>query len=259
MTRSTLLSALLVTLTACASGGDGDVRRTTVLNEAPDEERGGSSEKIALKKQAIEREIAENAGLLGAMQSGELEGVFGSSSLDSNLTGGIGGLIGAKGVQVGAGGLGLQGTGRGGGGTAAGIGGLAVKGSVDRSTSTKPSVQLTAQVSTTRGPGTLDPAIIQRVVRRHRPRLKYCVAREEARDKSASGVTRYKASFAITIDAQGQTTQITPSGSDLKPKAEACVVNTLKRMRFPSPKGGAVEATLDVKVESEPPKDKAAP
>ena len=257
MTRSALLSALLVTLTACASGGDGDVRRTTVLNEAPDEERGDSPEKIAMKKQEIEREIAENAGLLGAMQSGELEGVFGSSSLDSNLTGGIGGLIGAKGVQVG--GLGLQGTGRGGGGSAENIGGLAIKGSVDRSTSTKPSVQLTAQVSTTRGPGTLDPAIIQRVVRRHRPRLKYCVAREEARDKSASGVTRYKASFAITIDAQGQTTQITPSGSDLKPKAEACVVNTLKRMRFPSPKGGAVEATLDVKVESEPPKDKAAP
>ena len=63
--------------------------------------------------------------MLGALrESGDLDGVFGGSGLDANLTGGIG----AKGTQIGSGGLGARGSGLGGGGTAEGLGGLGTKG-----------------------------------------------------------------------------------------------------------------------------------
>ncbi|MCO4746550.1 MAG: FHA domain-containing protein, partial [Proteobacteria bacterium] len=85
--------------------------------------------KVEIQKRELDKQIAENAGLLGALSDdGALEGVFGSSSLDSSLTGGIGGLIGAKGTQIGSGGLGSRGGGLGGGGTAEGLGGLGTKG-----------------------------------------------------------------------------------------------------------------------------------
>ena len=78
---------------------------------------------------ALDRQISENAGVLGSLRdAGDLDGMFGSSGLDSNLSGGMGGLIGAKGVQTGAGGIGYRGTGLGGGGTAQGLGGLGTKG-----------------------------------------------------------------------------------------------------------------------------------
>ena len=54
------------------------------------------------------------------------QGILGS--LSSDLTGGIGGLIGAKGTQTGSGGLGSRGSGLGGGGTAEGLGGLGTRG-----------------------------------------------------------------------------------------------------------------------------------
>ncbi|MCB9762964.1 MAG: von Willebrand factor type A domain-containing protein [Alphaproteobacteria bacterium] len=84
---------------------------------------------VEVDKRQLDREIAENAGVLGALrEGGEMDGVLGSSGLSSDVSGGIGGLIGAKGTQIGSGGLGSRGTGLGGGGTAAGIGGLGTHG-----------------------------------------------------------------------------------------------------------------------------------
>ncbi|MFT5682560.1 MAG: Ca-activated chloride channel family protein [Myxococcota bacterium] len=75
------------------------------------------------------REAAESAGVLGVLSAeAPLDGVFGSSTLNSDLTGGIGGLIGAKRIQTGSGGLGSRGSGLGGGGIADSLGGLGTKG-----------------------------------------------------------------------------------------------------------------------------------
>ncbi|MFH1463388.1 MAG: von Willebrand factor type A domain-containing protein [Pseudomonadota bacterium] len=71
-------------------------------------------------RRAVDKEIAENKGVLGALRDG--------SELDAAIGEGIGGLIGAKGVQVGSGGLGTRGTGLGGGGSATGLGGLGTRG-----------------------------------------------------------------------------------------------------------------------------------
>jgi len=79
-----------------------------------------------LQQKQQDREIAENAGVLGSLaDGGELDGVFGTAS----GSGGVGGLIGAKGTQIGSGGLGSRGSGLGGGGgVASGLGGLGTKG-----------------------------------------------------------------------------------------------------------------------------------
>ena len=66
-------------------------------------------------------------GVIGALDAGDLDGVF-VGGLDANLSGGVGGLIGAKGTQIGAGELGSRGSGLGGGGTAEGLGGIGTKG-----------------------------------------------------------------------------------------------------------------------------------
>jgi tetratricopeptide (TPR) repeat protein len=64
------------------------------------------------------------------MFEGEMDelAVFGDADMNSDITGGVGGLIGAKGTEVGSGGLGSRGSGLGGGGTAEGLGGLGTKG-----------------------------------------------------------------------------------------------------------------------------------
>ena len=64
---------------------------------------------------SLDEEIAASVGVLGALRDGaELDGIAGGE-LNSDLLGGIGGLIGAKGVQYGSGGLGTRGSGLGGG------------------------------------------------------------------------------------------------------------------------------------------------
>ena len=85
-------------------------------------------EKIRVDKRERDRQIAENAGILGAMDPDDLQQVFGAQGLANGLEGGIGGLIGAGGDQLGAGGLGARGVGLGGGGAAEGLGGLGTKG-----------------------------------------------------------------------------------------------------------------------------------
>jgi len=81
--------------------------------------------KIEMNKRQIDKVISEHAGVLGALRDGsEVDGVFGANSLDSSLSGGIGGLIGAKGSAYGTGGLASRGSGLGGGG----MGGLGSKG-----------------------------------------------------------------------------------------------------------------------------------
>ena len=94
-----------------------------------EEGRVGAVNKLEVKRKEMDRQIAENTGVLSSLrESGDLDGMFGSSGLDANLSGGVGGLIGGKGAKIGSGGLGVRGSGLGGGGTAEGLGGLGAKG-----------------------------------------------------------------------------------------------------------------------------------
>lgn len=86
-------------------------------------------ERSAMDRQKLDQQIAEQAGILGHLSdNGALDDVFGSSALNADLQGGIGGLVGAKGVQLGSGGLSSRGSALGGSGPADGIGGVGTKG-----------------------------------------------------------------------------------------------------------------------------------
>jgi Ca-activated chloride channel homolog len=86
-------------------------------------------DKVEQQKRALDREIAENAGALGALQDGvSVPHPSEGFNTKGQVTSGIGDLIGAKGTQVGSGGLAARGIGVGGGGTAESFGGLSTMG-----------------------------------------------------------------------------------------------------------------------------------
>ena len=196
-----------------------------------------------------DREIAENAGILGAlMESGDLEGVFGTSSLDSDLAGGIGGLIGAKGTQIGSGGLGSRGLGLGGGGTAEGLGGLGTRGTgVGASgygsgygSGSGTIGTAAAGVSIVGDPiilGTLDRSVTDAVVKRHMNQIRYCYQREITSDPTIAG----KVVVKFVVAGDGTVSSASIKSSTMGNNAvESCVTSRFLRMMFPEPKGGGI-------------------
>ena len=102
-----------------------EVQRWTV--RVPED---ASREEIARQ---VELQDPWSNGLHGALgDGGDLDAIFGRALLQRELSGGIGGLIGARGQQLGAGGLGARGAGLGGGGTAEGLGGNGVLKALER-------------------------------------------------------------------------------------------------------------------------------
>ncbi len=193
-----------------------------------------------------DREIAENAGLLGAMDDmGGQDGVFGSGSLSSSVTGGIGGLIGAKGTQIGAGGLGSRGSGLGGGGTAEGLGGLGTRGAGGGrsgygkgggSFGPKGSGGISAASGNPIIMGALDRALIDAVIKRKMNQIKYCYQRELQKDPSLGG----KLVIQFTISGNGSVAKATPKQTMGSPAVDKCVVDRFYAMQFPEPKGGGI-------------------
>ncbi len=203
--------------------------------------------KVEVKKKELDRQVAENAGVLGALRdAGALDGMFGSSGLDANLTGGIGGLIGAKGMQFGAGGLGARGSGLGGGGSAEGLGGLGTKGigsgkSGFGSGGGNFGKKSTGGLSSVGGDpiilGALDRSLIDEVIKRHMNQIKYCYQRELTKDPSLAG----KIVIKFTIAKDGSVSSASTKTSTMNnPSVEQCLVGRFMRMQFPQPKGGGI-------------------
>jgi pSer/pThr/pTyr-binding forkhead associated (FHA) protein/outer membrane biosynthesis protein TonB len=205
----------------------------------------GNKKEVA--KTQRDREIAENAGVLGALDdAGAMDGVFGSSGLDANLTGGIGGLIGAKGVQIGAGGLGSRGSGLGGGGSAEGLGGLGTRGvgsgrSGFGSGGGSFGAKGEGRVSATSGDplilGALDRSLIDQVIKAKMAQIRYCYQRELQKDPSLGG----KIVIKFTIAKDGTVSKASVKTTSINNSAvEQCVVGRFYKMQFPEPKGGGI-------------------
>jgi outer membrane biosynthesis protein TonB len=203
--------------------------------------------KKEIKKTEQDRQIAENAGVLGAMRdAGDLDGVFGTSGLSSSLTGGIGGLIGAKGTQIGSGGLGSRGSGLGGGGSAEGLGGLGTKGigsgaggfgSGGGNFGSKTSGNISAVGGDPIILGALDRSLIDEVIKRSMSQIRYCYQRELTKNPALSG----KIIIKFTIAKDGSVSSANTKSTTLNNAAvEQCVVGRFYRMQFPEPKGGGV-------------------
>jgi len=202
--------------------------------------------KVEVKQLEIDREVAENAGVLGAMQNSDLNAVLGSSGLSSDLTGGIGGLIGASGTQIGSGGLGGRGSGLGGGGTAEGLGGLGTKGMGSGSSGYgKGGGDFGAKgeggIGTVGGDpiilGALDRSLIDEVIKRNMNQIRYCYQRELTKNPALGGKVVIKFTIAKDGTVSAASTKTTTMNS---PPAESCIVGRFLRMQFPQPKGGGI-------------------
>ena len=203
--------------------------------------------KVEMDKRQIDKEIAENAGVLGAMREGsELDGVFGSSGLSSDIAGGIGGLIGAKGTQIGSGGLGSRGSGLGGGGTAEGLGGLGTKGRGSGSSGYGSGggnfgAKGEGGIGRIGGDpiilGALDKSLIDAVIKRNMNQIRYCYQRELTKNPNLGGKIVVKFVIAKDGTVSSATTKLTTMNSAA---VENCINGRFMRFQFPEPKGGGI-------------------
>jgi pSer/pThr/pTyr-binding forkhead associated (FHA) protein len=203
--------------------------------------------KVEMQKKQLDKEVAENAGVLGALREGsELDGVFGSSNLNADMAGGIGGLIGAKGTQIGSGGLGSRGSGLGGGGSADGLGGLGTKGRGSGKSGygtgggnfgKKGSGGLGKIGGDPIILGALDKSLIDAVIKRHMNQIRYCYQRELTKNPNLGGKVTVK--FVIAKDGSVSKASIKSSSLGNK-SAESCITGRFRRFRFPEPKGGGI-------------------
>jgi hypothetical protein len=202
---------------------------------------------VELDRRRLDKEIAESAGVLGALrESGDLDGVLGNTGLSQDLLGGIGGLIGAKGVQYGTSGLGSRGSGLGGGGTAGTIGGLGSKGrgGGDPDYGFRSGHHGSKREKEIVNPGgdyivvgQLDRALVDAVVRQHLQSIRYCYQRELQKDPELSG----KVTVKFVIAGDGSVSSATTKSSTLgSPAAESCINGRFMRMQFPTPKRGGI-------------------
>jgi hypothetical protein len=202
--------------------------------------------KVAMEKQALDKKIVENAGIMGAMNDDALSQTLGQSGLSSDIQGGIGGLIGAKGTQIGSGGLGGRGGGLGGGGTAEGLGGLGTKGigggrSGFGSGGGDFGKKGEGGIGTVGGDpiilGALDRSLIDEVIKRHMNQIRYCYQRELTKNNSLAGKIVIK--FSIAKDGTVSSAQ-TKSTSMNNGAVEGCIEKRFLTMQFPQPKGGGI-------------------
>ncbi len=203
--------------------------------------------KVEMNKRQVDKEIAENAGVLGAMRDGaEMDGVFGTSGLNSDIAGGIGGLIGAKGTQIGSGGLGSRGSGLGGGGTAEGLGGLGTKGRGSGSSGYGTGggnfgAKGEGGIGRIGGDpiilGALDKSLIDQVIKRNMNQIRYCYQRELTKNPALGGKIVVK--FVIAKD--GSVSSASTKATTMNNKAvENCINGRFMRFKFPEPKGGGI-------------------
>lgn len=183
------------------------------------------------------------AGMFGG---GASSNVFGPGGLGTGINNALGGLQGGAGMgdAQGVGGLGSRGSGSGGGGTGLGLGGLGTKGggrgrggygSIDLGGRGKDSTRVIPGKTTVIGG--LDKDVIMKVIKRHQNEIKFCYEQELQKNPSLGG----KVAIAWTIDPSGGVSEanVTESSID-NANVESCIVQRVRRWKFPEPAGGGV-------------------
>ncbi|MFZ5439164.1 MAG: TonB family protein [Myxococcota bacterium] len=183
------------------------------------------------------------AGMFGG---GASSNVFGPGGLGTGINNALGGLQGGAGVgdAQGVGGLGSRGSGAGGGGTGLGLGGLGTKGggrgrggygSIDLGGKGKDSTRVIPGKTTV--VGGLDKDVIMKVIKRHQNEIKFCYEQELQKNPALGG----KVAVAWTIDPTGGVSEANVSESSIgNANVESCIVQRIRRWKFPEPQGGGV-------------------
>lgn len=183
------------------------------------------------------------AGMFGG---GASSNVFGPGGLGTGINNALGGLQGGAGVgdAQGVGGLGSRGSGAGGGGTGLGLGGLGTRGggrgaggygSIDLGGKGKDSTRVIPGKTTV--VGGLDKDVIMKVIKRHQNEIKFCYEQELQKNPALAG----KVAVAWTIDPSGAVSEANVSESSISnANVEGCIVQRIRRWKFPEPQGGGV-------------------
>ncbi len=201
-------------------------------------------------KAPTDKDIVDGAGVLGALtaQNADLNAIFGSGSLAGGMNDNLGGLFGSTTAdQRGSGGLGLKGDGKGGGGNSLSIGGLGTKG---RGTGASGHGSGAGVFAKNKGDasigiggeetvimGSLDPSIIDAVIKRHIQQIQYCYERELPANPKLAG--KIVVNFTIEADGRVSTSRIKSSTIEEK-RVDGCVTDRFTKIRFPQPKGGGI-------------------
>ncbi len=197
-------------------------------------------------KEAQDRKIATSAGILGLLKgkgggtgdnASSIFGGTGITSLDQSLAG----LQSAgMGDSAGFGGLGIRGGGLGGGGGGLGLGGLGYgRGSGSGYGSVKIGRRGRHKVRVRRGRtrivGGLSQEVVGRYIQRYWAQFKYCYERELTKDPNLYG----KITVTFTIAGNGRVSEASIIQTTMNnANVEECVLRVVRRIRFPTPKGG---------------------
>jgi hypothetical protein len=85
--------------------------------------------------------------------------------------------------------------------------------------------------------GSLDPALIDAVIKQHMNQIRYCYQRALPRNPSLAG----KVGIKFTIAGDGSVSQAGVRATTMNDAAvESCLVGRFMRMRFPTPRGGGI-------------------
>ena len=198
----------------------------------------------AIDKKRLDRQVAQNAGVLGAISDAGLDDVFGSGSLSLDVSNSVGGLIGVKGNQFGSNGLASRGDGLGGGGKAHGIGGLGNRGRgggekdyglIDGGKRPEGNIGSIGGEQITMGG--MDASLVDAVIKRNLARFKYCYQRELTTDPDLGG----KVTVKFTIIGDGTVSAaLTKASSIGNTSVDSCLNKVMMGLNFPEPKGGGI-------------------
>lgn len=195
------------------------------------------------RKQQVDQEIADNAGVLGALSdNAALADTLGGAN--GAIMSGVGGLIGARGTQVGVG-LGERGGGLGGGGHTDGLSDGDGPGTKGRRSGYGEDAGPQPPKQDGVIPGNdvmvfsnaIDRAQIDAVIRRNIARFRYCYQRQLTRHPDMSGKVVVK--FSIARDGSVGLAE-TKASSLGNVETEECMNTVMRSLTFPEPRGGGV-------------------
>jgi hypothetical protein len=209
--------------------------------------REAKGSRVAMNNARRDREIANSAGLLGALQDEGVTNMLGDGVVQSGMLDTIGSkYAGARGNRMGVNGLGDRGDGLGNGGRVAGIGGTGTRargggdgkyGENGGKWGKKGDGKLNSLSGEVITLGSLDKALVDAVVKRHAQSIRYCYQRELTKDPSLAG----KVTVKFFIDRFGGVSKSSIKRSSLgSTAAESCIKKRFMTMQFPEPKGGGV-------------------
>lgn len=229
-----------------AEGDEGQFGLKEAEQKEADRSKDGSQIVDADKREEDRKKIL-SSGLLAGLggDDGAASNVFGPGGFGGGMNNSIGGLQGGAGAgdAHGVGGLGTRGTGAGGGGSGLGLGGLGTKGggrgkggggNLDLGGRGKGTTRIIPGNTTV--VGGLSKEVIGEVIRRHANQIKYCYETELQKSPDLQG----KVEVSFTIDGSGSVSQAVATHDDVGSNRAVsnCMVQRIRRWRFPEPKGG---------------------